>query len=959
MRNTEETTVIYGLRTDDLIDPIGLDSLCPRFSWKLKSELIGEKQTAYQIIVKSDEKIVWDSGIVNSDCSVGIKYKGEQIFSSSKYSWNVSVWNKDKTKFTSKEAYFETGLLEADAWKDAIWISCPSSDEEENNLAAYRKSVYVRDGLKTAKLYTSGLGVYDNFINGERVGRLLQNGTTVYDELKPGFTETFQRKFYNTYDITHMLNSGENIISSTVSSGWYTGEVVKSCKGKKTAYLAKIILTYADGTSEVINTDTTWKCSKASPLQSPTGIYDGETYNAMADLSYMKPFFDDSGWIFAEENKEFNGKISAWRGSPIRVRKDLERKAHSLKKYTLEDIINEVKDNYYGTINYKSENIFTEIPEDGIEIKKGEKLIVDFAQNGAGWENFEIKAGRRTVITIQHSEALCESNGCIKRGNPRPEGGLYVTSNRGAAAKTTYTASGNGIEAYHPTHTFYGFRYIEISATEDIVLYNVTAQTVTSVEENIGSVKTDNKDINRLIENVKWSMYSNFLAVPTDCPQRNERQGWTGDIQLFATTANYLGFSKSFLMKYMDDIRDEMEIRRIAAFPAIAPCGIYGGGMGNIGWSDAGVIIPYIEYAMYGDTSIIEENWDVMADYLDYLKNLGPFLELNEPERIRLMRYCGHLSLEMNADIWTDKGVLDGQHEKIQTCIAYYAWDAMLMYKMALAIGKKEEADYYKKIYDTQKQYYIANFVNRDGSLNAESQQSYLHALYLDLLPDENSVKAVTKQLVDNLENNRISLRTGFLGTGILLPTLTKLGRDDLAYSLLLSHNYPSWLYAVDNGATTMWERWDTFVKEIGWNNSGMNSLNHYAYGCVVGWIFENAAGIGFTDEAAGFKRIEFRPTPDKRLKNICAEYESAYGIISAENLYSDDRFGYKISVPANCCSAVYLPVNEEYCENITVNGKALQELNIYTDGIEYLSYQNGRAVFNTVSGEFNFMTNK
>lgn len=252
---------------------------------------------------------------------------------------------------------------------------------------------------------------------------------------------------------------------------------------------------------------------------------------------------------------------------------------------------------------------------------------------------------------------------------------------------------------------------------------------------------------------------------------------------------------------------------------------------------------------------------------------------------------------------------------------------------------------------------YIANFVNPDGSLNAESQQSYLHALYLDLLPDENSVKAVTKQLVDNLENKGISLQTGFLGTGILLPTLIKLGRNDLAYSLLLSHNYPSWLYAVDNGATTMRERWDTFVKEIGWNNSGMNSFNHYAYGCVVGWIFENAAGIGFTDKAAGFKKIEFKPNTNIRLENIYTEYESAYGMISAENSYTDDRFSYKISVPANCRSAVYLPVNEEYCENITVNGKVLKELDINTDGIEYLSYQNGRAVFNTVSGNYNFVT--
>lgn len=948
-----ENTKIYGLRTEDLINPIGIDSKNPRFSWKMSSDKTGAVQTAYQITVKDGAKTVWDSGKTEDDRSVGIKYNGEPLCSSREYRWLVSVWDGDSNKLCSEEARFETGLLEAAAWSDAIWISCSEEEAQGEPLAAYRKPVLISKPLRSAKLYTSALGVYESYINGERVGRLKENGETVYDELKPGFTEPSGRKFYSSYDITHMLKPGENVISAVVSSGWYTGGVVECYKGKKTAYLAKLVLSYSDGTGETISTDTSWKCAKAAPLRCPTGIYDGEFYDASADTSYMLPGFECSTWENATESTEFSGIISAWRGSPVRVRDDLERKAQYFKKYTSADIIG-ASEGYHGTIAFKAENIFSSIPTGGLKLSAGEALIIDFGQNGAGWERFELEAAAGTVVTVKHSEALCESNGSVERGNCSPEGGLYFTSNRAAAAKTTYIARGAGIEAYHPTHTFYGFRYAEISATENIILHSIAAQTVTSVEVDTGKIQTDSSEVNQLISNVKWSMYSNFLSVPTDCPQRNERQGWTGDIQIFAQTASYLGFSKSFLMKYMDDIRDALKHCGQTAFPSIAPNGIYGNGFGATGWADAGIIIPYLIYAMYGDIEIVRENWDIMTGHMLYLEQLGPFGKLEAEKMRMLIKYCGHLSLELNADIWSAAGTMDNANEKLQTSIAYYAYDARLMAEMAAALGKAEEAEKYEKIYQQQKAYYIKNFVNSNGTIKSETQQSCLFALFTELLPDKQAEAAVKKQLTDNIAANGGKLQTGFLGTGILMPTLTSLGRSDLAYSLLLNREYPSWLYSVNNNATTIWERWDTFVREIGWNRSGMNSLNHYAYGCVAGWLFESAAGIGYDRRQPGFKHISFCPHPDSRLKSVSAEYDSAYGKIKAAYLYSEHKLSYKIAVPANTSSTVTLPACGN-SSNISVNGKAAEALSLAQDGIEFSALKDGKAVFNTVSGEFSF----
>lgn len=406
----------------------------------------------------------------------------------------------------------------------------------------------------------------------------------------------------------------------------------------------------------------------------------------------------------------------------------------------------------------------------------------------------------------------------------------------------------------------------------------------------------------------------------------------------------------------MNDMRDAMKTKNVtSAFPSMAPNGIYGNSFGSTGWADAGIIIPYNVYSIYGDTTIIEENWDLMSNYLDkYLGQLD-FDNLTWNQRRSLLTYCGHLSLEMNADIWTDAGIFADEEEKIQTCIAFYALDAKLMAQMAKVLGKEDDAEKYEKVYEQQKAYYIKKFVNSDGTIKAETQQSCLFALYTELLPDQESVDAVVNQLVDNIVSKGLKLQTGFLGTGILMSTLTKVGRSDVAYSLLLSHDYPSWLYAVDRGATTMWERWDTYVDENGWNQSGMNSLNHYAYGCVVGWLFEDSAGIGCDADIPGFKHIVFEPNPDSALNSVSASYESAYGEIKSAYAYSDGKLSYKITVPANATSDVKLPIDSKYADTVFVNGKKASELKLATYGIEYTGYENGKMSFKTVSGSFSF----
>ncbi len=791
-------------------------------------------------------------------------------------------------------------------------------------MPVFRKSFTPKGKVMSAKLYTSGLGVYETYINGERVGRLLPDGTVEYHELKPGAAEAADRKYYSSYDVTHMLNmaydaTDEVVLSAVLGTGWWTGEIAAS-HGSSEAYLAKLILTYEDGTTEVIGTDETWQSAYASPYRY-SEIFGGEDYDARVDTSWMLPgYTSDEAWSNVAVNTEFEGEITAWMGSYIRVREDLEREVQSVTVYKGAKQASSIR---YGVID-----VLATYEDGSFTLNPGETALIDFGQNAAGWEAFTVQGEAGTVLRIEHGEMLNDRKGEHNRGCDGPGGSLYNANNRSARAATVYTLRGGEPESYHPTLTYYGFRYIEITTTATVTFTKITGEVVTSVDKDTGWMETSDAKINQLISNIRWGQYSNYLSVPTDCPQRNERLGWMADTQVFARAGAYLGFSKSFLEKYMQDVRDTQ--RNDGAYPGIAPGDfVNGAGWGGTGWADAGIIVPYTLYTMFDDEQVIRDNMDSMKAYMRYLSRVGA------PQ-----------------NIWGDWLAYESNDGEIQNMlgVAYFAWDGLMMAEMCEAIGETETAGTYRQVYERQRDKFISLYVNDDGTLKRGEQSVCLYALYLDLLPDDASVAAVTNQLISNIERNGNRLQTGFLGTKIILETLTKIGRTDVAYTLLLQTDNPSWLYSVDQGATTIWERWNSYTVETGFGDVNMNSFNHYAYGAVANWMFTTMAGIDTHPDAPGFKKLLIAPVPDSRIPHVTASYDSAYGMISAESTVGEGTWVYEITIPANTSAELRLPMAGY--NTLTINDKAPEALT-EADGVVYKGTVDGVAIFEIVAGSF------
>ena len=961
MEMMERNTVVaqvYDLRVNDLVAPMGIDASGLSFSWKMRSDAVGAMQTAYWITVTNDAGTqVWNTGWINSDQSVGIRYEGKTLKSAEKYTVSVRIKDQDGAETEPADTCFETGLPKERPFADAKWITIHEAEHVKcRNLPAYRRAFRSRNDadIVKARLYTTALGVYESYINGQRVGRLQEDGSILYEELKPGYTQMEDRKFYSTYDVTWLLESGaENVLSAVVSTGWWNGLAVQlrmpdELIFHENAYLAKLVITYSDGSMEIIDTDESWRACRCAAVLEGTGIWEGEVYDASADLSWMLPGYDDGNWCAVKENREYSGEICPWRGVPVLVRPDLERKA---EKITLYQGAVGAGENCYGKINVIGE--FTGFDRDGIRLLPGQTLLVDFGQNFAGWEYLELKAASGTRIAIKHGEMVNDCNGQKKRGNKGPEGSLYnynYTKNTATVGRTIYYACGRETgESYHPTHTFYGFRYIEITADKEITVHHISGQVVTSALEATGTVVTSDDSVNRLISNARWGMYSNYLSVPMDCPQRDERQAWTADTQNFAEAGCYLNRSKSFLEKYMGDVRDAQD-RATGSVPGVAPTGYkYGARWGVVGWADAVVLIPWFLYQMYGDTAVIAENWDAMSLFMDtYMANTGGmggnYGTRDNPTGPRIGAYGDWLSPENGSQEVSDR-----------LGVAYYAWDALLMAKMARAIGKDAEtAEKYEALHQAEKKLFQDRFVTESGEVDMNVQSVCLHALYLDLLPDEKSVAAVTEQLISNIKSKGYKLGTGFLGTEIIMHTLTKIGRSDVAYRLLLQHGYPSWLYSVDQGATTIWERWNSYTVEGGFHPTEAHntSFNHYSYGSVVAWMFRGMAGISYDEELPGFKHIILKPQPDRLLPQVSASYESLYGTIVSNMRYEGDGWKYWTAVPANTTATILLPVGE--LKSLRVNGR---EDYGSIPGLRFAGFDPDRriAAFEAVAGTYYF----
>lgn len=795
----------------------------------------------------------------------------------------------------------------------------------------FRKDFALEGKVKRARLYTSALGVYNVYINGSRVGSLQDDGTMVYDELMPGWTDYRSTVFYMTHDVTGLLKEGNNAIGALVASGWWCGDVSHGIYGStNTAFIAKLVVELENGEVVTVVTDPTWRSSAAGAVKSGE-IYHGEVYDARRADGWAMPGCGVAGWSAVEPDNQKKGVLMAHEGPTVRVRPEMERKPVSMTVY------DRIKDN--GT-TYGEINVVRTSGNGSLSLKKGETAVVDFGQNASGWAKFKVKGARGTRVDLRYAEMVNDS-GESARGNDGPKGALYTVALRSAKACGSYTLNGDESgETYAPTTTFYGFRYCDITATDDVEISWITAETVCTATEEMSTIKVDDADVNRLYSNIVWGQRSNFLSVPTDCPQRDERLGWTADTQIFSLAASYNAQVQGFYHKWMRDMRDgQLEN---GAYPNVAPFNWVE--HGSCAWADAGIILPWNVYVMYGDKKIIEENYESMVRYMDWLatQKEGTYEYLGSDTR-----YGDWLAFED-----TDKRYIS---------VAHYGYMADIMSRMSGALSEtegdsydvkaSEYADLFGKIKGEFKRRYVGG---REGALRLKSQCAHLLALKFNMLPDEKSVEASKKALRDRIVANGNKLATGFIGTGVINQTLSEYGMDDLAYTLLLQHDCPSWLYSVDQGATTIWERWNSYTREDGFSkNIEMNSFNHYAYGAVGEWMYRYMAGIAPDMQNPGFKHIVLRPAfdADRRISNVDATFGSNYGPVKAMWKTGDGgAYAYNVTIPANTTATLTLPSAPE--------GMALYESGVAAGEATGVTDYNDNGVETTMtlgSGSYSF----
>ena len=804
--------------------------------------------------------------------------------------------------------------LDDSAWECSKWISvvdAPVVTKKGAKRAADGANWFVttlknEQAVVSAKWMATSLGVHQIYVNGKPVGE---------EFLKPGFTHREKTRHSFTYDVTEVFNLGagsENLLSAQVTPGWWADFIITPSRynglfGKKCAFRAVLELTFADGTTKLYGTDLeSWKAGIAGPVKH-AAIFDGEEYDAREKLGFQTPELLST----PEENSEFTGNILPANGAEIYLRHDLTLSPVESYIWKYAENSNEWE---YGkvVIDRKYEAGKT------ITLNPGETLVIDFGQNCAAVPEFTFKAEEGTILTCLPAEMLNDGNGAKSRGMDGPEGSVYRTNLRiadlGMILKYTF-GKGCGYVTYHPSCTFYGYRYISVTATERVTIKSVKSIPVTSITKQMesGTLVTGNELINKLISNTYWGQLSNYLSVPTDCPQRNERMGWTADTQVYAEAGSFFANTAQFLHKWMGDMRDSQN--ELGGYPGVAPIAHYGTSYMRLGWADAGVIVPWIVWKQFGDTAIIDENWESMVLYMQHVDSTKYDHNALKKENGN-SQYADWLSyepLESHSKSYYVKGTKELNPEAVGywnfLSAAYWAMDAAMMADMAAATGR--DAAHYKAMNCRAKSYIKSKFLNADGTFKTPilntMQTPALFALKAGVV--EGKAKAdMIARLRENFKQHDNCLQTGFLGTSILMSTLTENGMEDIACDLLFQRKNPSWLYSVDNGATTIWERWNSYTLEEGMHQKSMNSFNHYAYGCVCEWIWESAAGIASDPAAPGFKHIIMRPIPDKRLGHLTAEYNSSAGTIRSAWRYEGDKWIWDFTIPECATASVTVP---------------------------------------------------
>ena len=714
--------------------------------------------------------------------------------------------------------------------------------------ALLRKNFEVSKRVRAARLYVTALGSYRAFLNGKRVGE---------DMLTPEFTQYNKRVIYQTYDVTPMLAQGRNAVAAMLGDGWYASGMFNigrrfSLAPPPARFLAQLEIEYTDGSRSTVATDPSWKTAPSPILHSE--IYAGEVYDAQLERAgWNQPQFDDSQWASAAAAEAPAAVVSSQMQVPARI-------VDTLKPKTVTPLA-------------------------------GGAYLFDMGQNMVGWVRLKVAGVAGTAVRLRFAEIL------------DPQGNIYTTNLRGANVTDTYILRGGGEETWAPEFTFHGFRYVEISGYPGAPgLDAITGEVVSSVDAPSGKLTTSSDLVNSMYKLGIWGQRGNFLSIPTDCPQRDERLGWTGDAEVFWRTGTYnmdlAAFSRYFMRTMVDAQNDA------GAFPDVAPNVL--GQAGAPGWGDAGVILPWTAWVQYGDKGIIRENWNGMERWMKYIGDANPdFIRKNKNGN----NYADWLPAGTTTPNSTTTPVLVGT--------AYWALIADMMSQMSHATGREDDAKRYAELYQNIRAAFQKEYVKENGEVGPGTQTAYVLALHMKLVPD--SLRAtVLGNLVKDIEKHDGHLTTGFLGTPFLLFELADNGRPDVAYRLLLNETFPSWGYMIRKGATTWWERWNGDT-----GDPAMNSYNHYAFGSVMAWVYRRVAGIDTTTSAPGFREIDIHPLLDARLTSARGEYDSIYGkIVSDWTGTPNGPFTLKLTVPANTTAKVTLPAIAN--AKITEGGKTI-----------------------------------
>ncbi|MFY7828832.1 MAG: family 78 glycoside hydrolase catalytic domain [Flectobacillus sp.] len=853
---------IQNLTVENLTNPIGIDVAQPRFSWQIYSDKQNVKQTAYEISVRSGKKLVWSSGKIASANSLRIRYDGTNLISDTKYTWQVKVWDNQSKAPAMAKASFQTALMQNNEWK-AQWISSGFEADTVNGIVPhFRKTFELKKPIASATIFVTSRGLYEARINGKRVGDAF---------LTPGWTSYNKHLQYQTYDVTKQVASGKNAIGISLGSGWYRTRLAwenqKNIYGKETAILLQLHLKFADGTEDWVISDNSWK-TKLSHITF-SEIYDGERQDLRKEVKgWDSVNFDDSNWQPAKMMSFATDYLTASINEPIKKQE-----------------------------TFKPIKVLTS--------PKGE-TILDFGQNMVGWVSFKISGKAGQTIKLYHAEML------DKYGVP------YFENLRSAKAQAHYILNGEPNQMLEPHFTFFGFRYVKVEGLADkINPEDFTAVALHSDMKALGNFECSNPLVNQLQKNIRWGQKGNFLDVPTDCPQRDERLGWTGDAEVFSRTAAYNFNVNQFFAKWLKDVSADQEPD--GAIPFVIP-NVLGKVTGAAGWSDAGIIIPYNMYVVYGDKQILEDQYASMKAYLNHVRKLAKNDLWNTG-----FQFADWLSYRID-DSKSTIGQKSAITDVYLVAQCFYAYNVDLMIKSAKILQKNDEVVEYEALLERIKKAFQQEFMTASGRLISETQTAYVLALQFDMLPEAHRDGAV-KRLVDNIKSYNYHLTTGFLGTPFLNPVLTRFGQNEIAYKLLLQDTYPSWLYPIkSHGATTIWERWDSMKPDSTFQDPSMTSFNHYAYGAVGDWMYRTIAGIDTKEaDGAGYKSSIIKPVIGGGLTYAKGYYFTPYGKLASFWKIEGDLLTLEIEIPANTESTVYFPTSDT--SSIKSNGAIVTDL--------------------------------